>query len=194
MPHDHHDLFEADNATLEGRGPVDHPTMLSSCARAATAAEARFRVAYPNSATRSTRIFALDASAAEVMFRITEEPWSNAHFLTLGASGVVDAEKTVAADLPLSHPDGSQADLNAELAGADVAILLANGGGNAGAAEVIARECFERGIMCAGLAVAESSKSGRVTQVVNSMRPFTRVLVVAQDPEFVPAMLTALRA
>ncbi len=194
MPHDSDDLFEADNATREDRGPVDHPTMLHGCARAATAAEARYRIAYPNSTTRTTRIFALDARAAELMFAITEEPWANAHFLTLGASGAPRAGATRAADLPLSHPDGGIADLAAELEGADVAILLAHGGGDAGAAEVIARECFERGIMCAGLAIGGSTGSAEVTRVVNSMRPFTRVLVVAEDPEFVPAMLTALRA
>jgi len=31
-------------------------------------------------------------------------------------------------------------------------------------------------------------------KVVNLMRKFTRVLVVAQDDDYIPAMLTALRA
>lgn len=194
MPHDSDDMFEADNATRKGRGPVDHPTMLSSCARASTAAEARFRVNYPNSTPRTSRIVALDALAAEAMFAITEDPWNNAHFLALSSAGDVDPAKTPASGLPLSHPDGSAADLAAELDGADLVVLIAGEGRSAGAAEVIARECFGRNIMCAGLVLAEGKSETALDKVVNSIREYTRVLVVARDGDYVPAMLTALRA
>lgn len=192
MPHDSEDIFEADNATREGRGPVDHPTMLHACARAASAEEARFRIQHPNSRIRSSRIFALDPAAAEAMYSVTEAPWNDAHFLTLGATAV-DPE-TRADDLPLSHPDGSAAMLDKELEGADMVVLLAADGSGEGAAEVIARECFERRIMCAGLALAQGRGDRDVSAVVNAMRRFARVLVVAQDDDFIPAMLTALRA
>ena len=172
----------------------NHPTMLGSCARAATAEEARFRMNYPNSRQRTSRIFALDAAAAEAMYAITEDPWENAHFLTLSITRDVDPEKTRASDLPLSLPDGSAADLEAELAGADVVVLLATEGSSEGAAEVIARECFERKIMCAGLAIGKGKSDAALDRVVNSMRRFARVLVVAQDEDYIPAMLTALRA
>lgn len=171
----------------------NHPTMLGSCARAATAAEARFRVAYPNSRTRTSRIFALDPAAAEAMYRITEAPWNNAHFLTLSAGGSFDPS-TRASALPISHPDGTKADLPQELDGADVVVLIATEGTGEGAAEVIARECFERNIMCAGLALASGNRDSAVDRAVNAMRRFARVLVVAQDVDYVPAMLTALRA
>lgn len=171
----------------------NHPTMLGSCARAATAAEAKFRVQYPNSSMRTSRIFALDAAAAEAMYAVTEDPWENAHFLTLSAHGEISAD-TAAADLPLSHPDGSTADLVSELAGADVVVLLATDGSSEGAAEVIARECYERKIMCAGLALGKGKSQDALDRVVNSMRRFARVLVVAQDEDYIPAMLTALRA
>ena len=59
---------------------------------------------------------------------------------------------------------------------------------------MIARECHERRIMCAGLALARGRGDGDVAGVVNAMRRFARVLVVAQDDDFIPAMLTALRA
>lgn len=193
MPHDSDDIFEADNATRNDRGPVDHPTMLSGCARAATAAEARFRVNYPNSTTRTSRIVALDATAAHAMFEITEDPWNNAHFLALSSSGDVDPG-TPASNLPLSHPDGSAADLGDELDGADLVVLIAGEGKSAGAAEVIARECFGRNVMCAGLVLAEGKSEAALDRVVNSIREFTRVLVVAKDGDYIPAMLTALRA
>ncbi len=194
MPHDSDDIFEADNATREGRGPVDHPTMLSACARAASAAEARFRVQYPNSSTRMSRVVALDAGAAEAMYQIAEEDWNDARFLALAAGGVVDPERTRAADLRLADPSGAAADLEAELDGADVVVLLASEGTSEGAAEVIAREAWRRKIMCAGVALGAGSSAAQVDRVVNSMRRFATVLVVAHDPDYIPAMLKALRA
>ena len=172
----------------------NHPTLLSSCARAATAAEARFRVQYPNSKTRTSRIFALDAGAAEAMYAISDEPWNGAHFLTLVNRTEVDPEATAAGSLPLAHPDGTRADLLDEIEGADVIVLLATTGENEGAAEVIAREAYHRKIMCAGLALASGKSDATVDRAVNSMRRFASVLVVARDNEFIPAMLTALRA
>ena len=172
----------------------NHPTLLSACARAATAAEARYRVQYPNSKTRASRIFALDQGAAEAMYAITEKPWNGAHFLTLANAGAVDPATTDAEALALAHPDGSAADLSAELQGADVVVLLATSGDNEGAAEVIARETYNRRIMCAGLALARDKSDSAVDRAVNSMRRFASVLVVARDHDFIPAMLTALRA
>lgn len=170
------------------------PTLLSSCAKAATAAEAGFRVDYPNSRTRASRIFALDARAAAVMAAITEDPWQGAHFLTLQTNGVVDPAQTSARDLILVEPGGGKTDLAAEIAGADVVVLISTSGANAGAAEVIAREAFGRNIMTAGLALADPRDGDLARNVVNSMRPFASVLVVAADEDYVPAMLTALRA
>ncbi|MBL4647266.1 MAG: hypothetical protein COA52_01735 [Hyphomicrobiales bacterium] len=174
--------------------PVIHPTLLNSCARAATTAEARFRVDYPNSARRASRIFALDAQAAEAMYAITEDPWLGAHFLTVGFKDVVVPDETKAEDLLLSHPDGSTANLLQELKGADVIILISSSGQNAGAAEVIAREAYHRKIMTAGLALSDPASKKKTDKVVSILRPFATVLVVSQDEEFIPAMLTALRA
>lgn len=170
----------------------NHPTLLSGCAHAATADEAAFRVHYPNSTTRTSRIFALDAAAAEAMYAITEDPWNNAHFLTVTSLGIT--AETEAAALPMCHPDGSRAVLHTELAEADVAVLIATTGDSEGAAEVIARECYERNIMCAGLALGGGADQPGIDRVVTSMRRFARVLVVASDADYIPAMLTALRA
>lgn len=170
------------------------PTLLSSCAKAATAAEARFRVDYPNSRTRASRIFALDAGAAEAMYAITEDPWNGAHFLTVGGNGVVDPDATAADDLPLIGPDGAAIRLSQEIDGADVVILLASTDRQIGAAEVIAREAYMRKIMIAGLALSNGLSGSATDRVVAALRPFASVLVVASDNDFIPAMLTALRA
>lgn len=170
----------------------NHPTLLSGCARAATAKEAAYRVQYPNSTLRTSRIFALDPAAAEAMYATTEDPWNNAHFLTVTAAGVTADSK--AADLPLCHPDGTAAMLDTEIVDADVVVLIATTGDSEGAAEVIARECFHRNIMCAGIALGGGQDRPGTDRVVNSMRRFARVLVVANDEDYIPAMLTALRA
>ncbi|MGB3407518.1 MAG: hypothetical protein WBA67_08485 [Jannaschia sp.] len=188
MPHDSDDLFEADNATRPGRGPVDHPTMLGSCARAASADEARYRVDYPNSLRRTSRIFALDQAAAEAMYAVTEDPWDNAHFLTVLPGLAEDGS------LQISNPEGSAVDLLSELDGADVVVLLATNGTGEAAAKTIAQECQVRNILCAGLALGRGNPRDGLDAVVNSMRKSTRVLVVAQDDDYIPAMLSALRA
>lgn len=170
------------------------PTLLSSCARAATAEEARFRVNYPNSRRRRSRIFALDVGAAETMYAISDAPWNDAHFLTVIGSGIADPDRFSAAALPLAAPDGTRADLATELEAADLVVLLASTASNPGAAEVIAREAFHRKTMIAALALGQGLIAADLNSVVAALRPFASVLVVATDLDYVPAMLTALRA
>ena len=186
--HDDDEMFWPDPQPTRER-----PTMLGSCARAATASEARFRVQYPNSRARASRIFALDAGAAEAMYGITEDPWNGAHFLTVG-KGRFNPDTTAADDLPLSAPGGAPVRLSRELDGADVVVLLASSDANVGAAEVIAREAYFRKTMIAGLALGNGLAQPALDRVVTTLRPFASVLVVATDNDFIPAMLTALRA
>ena len=168
--------------------------MLSSCARAATAAEARFRVQYPNSRSRTSRIFALDEGAAEAMYGITEDPWDNAHFLTVTHHKALDPDTAEADAVPLANPDGSPAKLSEEIEGATLIVLLASTGSNADAAEIIAREAWKRHIMTAALALGRGKGQNQVMKVVNTLRPFASVLVVAEENDFIAPMLTALRA
>lgn len=173
---------------------INRPTLLSSCALAATAAEAKFRVEYPNSRTRASRIFALDEGAAQAMYAISEDPWNGAHFLTVTTKNDIDPDMTLGQELPLGTPDGIAVDLLAELEKADVVVLISTSASNAGAAEVIAREAYNRKIMIAGLVLAGGRSQKDIEAVVNTLRPFASVLVVANDDDFIPAMLTALRA
>jgi hypothetical protein len=169
------------------------PTGLGSCARAATTAEARYRVKYPNSLTRASRIFALDARAADAMYAVTEDPWQGAHFLTVGKTSV-NVDTTLADDLPLIGPGGASVKLSDELDGADVVVLLASADANIGAAEVVAREAYARHIMIAALALGDGLSQNKLDDVVAALRPFAGVLVAASDDDFIPAMLSALRA
>jgi hypothetical protein len=144
------------------------PILLNSCARAATAEEARFRIDRPI-AGRKALIVALDGDAAEVVDRIAERPWGAARFFRTP-------------DLP---------PIFAELDDADVAIMVATADADGDAAEAIARPCFERGIMTAGLILGERVE---VAEAVSALRPYARNLMITSDEDDVAAVLTALRA
>ena len=161
------------------------PILLNGCARAATAAEARFRIDRPI-AGRAARVVALDDGAADVVRRIAERPWHDARFLISdGPGGGADA------DIPLRVIDGPGSTLSAELDAADVAIVVATSDRGAPAASAIARECDRRGIMTAALIVGGRIEAGAA---VTALRPWAPVLLVTDDEEDVSEVLTALRA
>jgi hypothetical protein len=146
------------------------PILSNSCARAATAEEALFRIDRPIG-SRAALVFALDDRAAEVVDRVAEQPWGAARFMR-------------AAGQPLER-------LEAELADADVAIMIATADADGNAAAAIARVCSERGIMTAGLILGDAASVG---DAVSSLRPYARNLMVTDDEDDVAAVLTALRA
>ncbi len=169
------------------------PTMLASCARAATAVEAGFRVDYPNSRERVSRIFALDREAAAVMGRVAEMPWHGAHFLTFEASlaGAAGLD-SLPVDASLRTVDGREVRLSDELKDVDIAVMIATAGESATAAETIGNACFVRSIMTTGLIVAKGGARGAVERTVRALRPFAAMLVVTTGEEYIPEMLTAL--
>lgn len=144
------------------------PTLLNSCAWAATAQEARFRIDRPIGG-RSVVIVALDDEAAEVVDRVAEQPWGGARFFR--------------------SPDDPR--LLDEIQSADTAIMVATAEADDDAASEIARACSGRGIMTAGLIVGDRLD---VAAAVSALRPYARNLMVTQDEEDVAAVLTALRA
>lgn len=167
------------------------PTLLGTCARAATAAEAAFRVQKPNSKPRASRIVALDAEAAAIMARVAEAPWNGAHFLRFKGAVAAPGLESLPMDATLTDRDGAETTLSAEIDRADVFVMIATEGSGAEAASVIGNACFVRGVMTAGLIVAEPKAA---SAAVSALRPYASVLVVASGEEFVPEMLTALRA
>jgi hypothetical protein len=167
------------------------PILLNSCARAATAAEARFRIDRPI-AGRAARVIALDDGAAAVVRRVAERPWRGARFLAFAAAGAGAHEGNGATgDIALRVTDGSDSRLSDELADADVAIVVATSDDGADAAFAIALQCQERGIMAAGLILGERLE---VSRAVSALRPYTPVLLVSDDEGDLPELLTALRA
>jgi hypothetical protein len=169
-----------------------HPTLLNSCASAATAAEARFRIDAPIAPSRATRIVALDEEAAEVVRRVAEQPWATARFFTREESvDTVDGAGASPDDLRMRAMDGSVVTLGEELAGVDAAVMVAATDEGAAAASSIGLACTLRGIMTAGLVLSDGA---RVSAALSALRPHARVLMVPAEEDDLVHLLTALRA
>jgi hypothetical protein len=169
--------------------PLTRPTLLSSCALATTAAEARFRISRPDTATRDTRVIAVDEQAAVlVRAAAASRAWRGGHFLVFDAAAPGPGNGP--ADAVLRTPDGSVTLLSAELKGADMAVMVATAAARPEAASVIGDACAERMIMSAGLVVAGEGLAG---PVVTALRPNAMVLVVLNSARDVREILTALR-
>ncbi len=167
------------------------PTLLNSCTQAATAAEARFRIDRPIGG-RSARVIALDEGAAEVVRRVADLPWGGARFLTYaGRTAPANGSNSSPATILLRAADGSETRLSEELADADVAIMIATADAGPEAASAIAQACALQGIMTAVLILGDRLEVGAA---VSALRPYARVLMVTDDEDDVPAVLTALRA
>lgn len=162
--------------------------LLSSCARAATAVEAAYRIDVPITPARAARILALDEGAAGVARRAADHPWSSARFFVCQGVAVAGGS---AGGLVLRGLDDSPAVLHDELDRADVVVMIATEDTGAACASVIGRACFELGIMTAGLVL----RDGHVADgAVAALRPHARVLLPSADEGDVTDLLSALRA
>jgi predicted ThiF/HesA family dinucleotide-utilizing enzyme len=141
------------------------PILANSCARAATAEEAGFRIDRPIGG-RSALVVALDDAAADVVDRVADKPWRGARFLD-ARDGLPDLDDV------------------------DVVVMIATGDADADVAAALARGCAERGIMTAGLILGERLD---VAAAVSALRPYARNLMVTDDEDDVAEVLTALRA
>ena len=160
-------------------------SLLSSCARAASAAESRYRIDRPIAPSRAGRVVALDARAAEVVARTAQQEWANARFYVCeGAEGD---------ELVLRGIDGGPATLADELASASVVVMVATGDTGAGCAYALGKACWERGIQTAGLVLGDGTHDSTAAAAVAALRPHARVLLPDADELDVVDLLTALR-
>jgi hypothetical protein len=167
------------------------PTLLNSCASAATAAEARFRINAPPQAARATRVVALDEGATAVTRRLAAQRWHRAHFLSYAAADGRGDRDSELADLVLRTDDGSDVRLSDELADADFLMMIATADDGATAASAIGNACTLRGIMTAGLILGEGREVGAA---VSALRPYARVLLVTDDEQDASEVLSAIGA
>jgi hypothetical protein len=166
------------------------PILGSSCARATTAAEMRYRIDRPIRGRSGARIIGLDAGADAIVDRISHQQWGHARFLVL-AGPVADVGARGSESVVLRSADGRETNLLAELEEADVVIMVATVDADAAAATIIGAACTVRAIMTAGLVIGEAT---RTAGTVAALRPHARVLMVSGDERDVVDLLSALRA
>ena len=167
------------------------PTLLNSCAMAATTAEARYRIDAPSFTRRETRVVALDEGATSAMQGVAERQWGGARFFRYEGGELLGERNGKVGDIVLHTADGSATRLSDELADADVMVMIATADDGAAAASAIGDACTLRGIMTAGLILGEGRD---VRAAVSALRPHARVLMASKDEHDVSDMLTALRA
>ena len=161
---------------------------LSSCARAATAQEARYRIDRPIAPSRAGRIVALDPGAAEVLRHTAQREWANARFYTCQPAG------TGSEAIVLQGLDGGPATLADELASASVVVMVATTDAGAACAYTLGKACWERGIQTAGLVLGDGTRVGTAAPAaVAALRPHARVLLPSADEADVVDLLSALR-
>jgi len=176
-------IAQPEPATQPGPAAQRLPTLLSSCALATTAAEARYRITAPAFARRSSRVIALDRQSRGIVRDMGGRSWGGGHFLVF--------ESALPDDALLRHAGtGGTALLSEELDGADTVVMVASAGANAEAASIIGDAAAARGIMSAGLVLPDGAG---VNKVVAALRPNAMVLVVLRDVADVPEVLSALR-
>jgi len=171
--------------------------MPSESARMASAAQARFRIQAPNSRPRAVKIIALDQASERVVERLAQSSWNAASFFT--ASAFAGAAQPAQARFSmtgwLSDLAGRTKDLIDEIAAADLVVMVAGAGGNAEAAAIIGEACSLKRVSTTGLIVDCAGKSdAELSATLAQLRPWSLMLVIAGDDQYVEDMLVALRA
>jgi hypothetical protein len=172
--------------------------MLSESARMSSAAEARFRVQAPNSKPRAITTIALDAAGEAVLRRLAGAGWTHATFLTAAPRrdpGDRPYPLPASADDALSDLAGNHRSVAAEVDAADLIILVAGPGGDAHAAPLVGRACSLRRVMTTACIVGVASASeDALSKTLAQLRPWSLMVVIAHDDDYIDDMLTALRA
>jgi hypothetical protein len=169
--------------------------MESESARMSSAAEARFRIDYPNSQPRVVKVVALDPASEQVVKRVAQQTWQRANFFTSlnydsSAGGGSWSMKAWLSDLA-----GRTKALVEEVASADLVVMVASAGTSAEAASVIGEACAARKVMTMALIIGrEQTSDEELSKTLASLRPYAAMLVIAGGDEYIEEMLAALRA
>ena len=170
--------------------------MLSESARVTTAAEAKFRIDYPNSKPRAVKVIALDPASELVVKRLAEGKWQSASFFTsLKFDGAPRGGEGWSMKAWLSDLAGRTKDLIDEVASADLVVMVASAGTKPNAAAVIAEACNVRKVMTTALIIDTQVKSDDdLSKTLSALRPHAAMLVIAGNDDYIDEMLVALRA
>lgn len=148
--------------------------MLTESARMSSAAEARFRLQRPNSLPRIVKIIALDTGAEGVVRELALHSWLNATFFTA---------------------ESFMRNLEAEVEAADLVVLVTSPGGTAQGVGAIGRACSDRRVTTTALLVGAADASDEaLARTLRQIRPWSLMVVIANNDDYIADMLTALRA
>jgi hypothetical protein len=158
-------------------------------------AEARFRIDAPNSTPRRVKIVALDRASEAVVASLARRPWNHASFFTASAFAGAPPERGFSMQGWLADLTGRTRDLIDEVDSADLVVMVAAAGEDAGAAALIGEACSLRrvnttGLILSGPSIADDTLSKTLAQ----LRPWSLMLVIAEGEDYVEDMLRALRA
>lgn len=170
--------------------------MPSESARAASAAEARFRIEAPNSRARAIKVIALDPASEAIVKKLAQQSWAGATFLTALARGPAPAPgKAFSMSGWLADLAGHTKDLVDEIGSADQVVMVASAGENLEAASIIGEACSVKRVMTTALIVSAASISdATLAQSLALLRPWALMLVIAKAEDYIADMLLALRA
>jgi hypothetical protein len=170
--------------------------METESARMASAAQAKFRIAAPNSRPRAVKVIALDPPAERVVKELAQAQWQGATFLTATAfSGAPRRDKPFSMNGWLNDLAGRTKDLVDEVNSADLVVMVATAGQNAAAAAIISEACGVKHVMTTALILGSATSSDdTMSKMLAQLRPHAMMLVIAGADEYIKDMLTALRA
>ena len=170
--------------------------MESESARMSSAAEARFRVDYPNSSPRSVKVVALDRASEQVVKRAAGADLAGGDLLHLAHVRRCGARRRGLVDQAwLSDLAGRTKALVEEVAAADLVVMVSSAGTAAQAAAVIGEACAMRKVMTMALMVGSEQRSDEeLSKTLAALRPYAAMLVIANGEEYIEEMLAALRA
>jgi hypothetical protein len=170
--------------------------MESESARMSSAAEARFRIDYPNSKPRAVKVVAVDAASEHVVKEAAERSWQGASFFTsLKFDGTPRSGEGWSIQAWLSDLAGRTKALVEEVASADLVVMVSSAGTSAQAAAVIGEACAVRKVMTMALIIGSEQRSNdELSKTLASLRPFAQMVVIASGDEYIEEMLAALRA
>ena len=170
--------------------------MDSESARMSSAAEARFRVDYPNSKPRIVKVVALDTPSERVVKRVAQRAWQRATFFTsIKFEGAPRGGDSWSMQAWLGDLAGRAKALVEEVAGADLVVMVSTAGSSAQAAAVIGEACAARKVMTMALIIGSEERSNdELSKTLAALRPYASMLVIASGDEYIEEMLSALRA
>lgn len=169
--------------------------MQSESARMSSGAEGRYRIDAPNAMPRRVKVVALDRTAQTLVASLARQRWNGAVFLTASAFAGGPPERGFCMHGWLEDLTGRTRDLVDEIARADLVVMVAAAGEDAGAAALIGEACSLRRVGTTGLVLGGPSVGEeKLSRTLAQMRPWSLMLVIADGGDYVEDMLRALRA